>query len=96
MLSATPLNLPEAVTALLAALKDENENVRASAANALRNATQSPEAVTALLAALKDENEKVRASAANALRNATQFPEAVTALSPHSKMKMNRCAPAPL
>jgi len=68
------------ITALIAALNDQNENVRASAASALRNATNSPEAVTALIAALNDQNENVRDSAASALSNATLSTEAVTAL----------------
>ncbi len=70
----------EGVTTLLAAFKDENEKVRASAAVALSCTSIPPEAVTSLLAALKDENENVRASAAVALNRTSIPPEAVTPL----------------
>ena len=60
------------IAALVTALKDENQNVRANAASALGNATNSAEAVTALVTALKDENENVRVKAAQAIRELTK------------------------
>jgi uncharacterized protein (DUF2336 family) len=57
----------EAVTALLALLKDPSERVRSSAALALSSATHSAEVVTALLALLKDPSEIVRSRVAEAI-----------------------------
>jgi HEAT repeat protein len=58
------------VQGLLALLKDENSDVRDSAANALGNLGNGSEVVVqGLLALLKDEDWSVRYSAANALGN---------------------------
>ena len=67
--SFTKLGAPaQAVPALIAALGDANENVRANAAKALaRIGPAAVEAVPALIAALGDANENVRANAAEAL-----------------------------
>jgi HEAT repeat protein len=57
------------VASLLAALKDEDSNVRSAAASALRALKlNTPEVVAGLLAALKDKDSNVRSAAASALR----------------------------
>ncbi len=66
---------PRAVDALIVALKDKNENVRASAAGALGRIMQANASrgirdlrvIEALIAALKDQNFEVRGSAVSAL-----------------------------
>jgi len=81
--SFTKLGAPaQAVPALIAALGDANENVRANAAKALaRIGPAAVEAVPTLIAALGDANENVRANAAKALaRIGPAAVEAVPAL----------------
>jgi HEAT repeat protein len=59
----------EAVPALIAVLKDEDSELRASAATALGGiGPAAKEAVPALSVALKDKDKRVREIAASALR----------------------------
>ena len=68
--------------ALIAALKDQNANVRGGAAEALgRIRPEAKEAVPALIVALKDQNENARSAAAEALgRIGPEAKEAAPAL----------------
>jgi HEAT repeat protein len=55
---------------LIVALKDNNEDVRRSAADALgKIKSNTPESISGLIVALKDNNEDVKGSAADALGN---------------------------
>jgi HEAT repeat protein len=68
------------VTALLTALKDENENVRATAATALKNAIDSPQVIAALLAAIEDNYSQVSVKAARSLAKANSHPKVINKL----------------
>ncbi len=68
-----------ATNMLLESLKDEDANVRSSAADALGNAASTPNVVEALLNALKDDYFNVRSSAVRSLANATSNPNVVEA-----------------
>jgi len=62
------LDADVAITALIDALKDQDKEVRISAADALGNiGPEAKEALPPLIAALKDQNEMVRGQAAEAL-----------------------------
>ncbi len=62
------IGTPEALTALIAALRDSNWDVRMKAAETLGK-IGTPEAITALIEALGDSDWDVRRYAAHALRN---------------------------
>ncbi|KAI8599516.1 hypothetical protein EDD21DRAFT_339706 [Dissophora ornata] len=65
-----------AIQSLLGALKDEDTDVRESAASALGNQSTLPEsAIQSLIGALKDEDWYVRQSAASALGKQSMLPE---------------------
>ncbi|MEH2080194.1 MAG: HEAT repeat domain-containing protein, partial [Nostoc sp.] len=72
----------EVLAELLGLLKDENQNVRYSAALALGNLSNaSPQLIEALLGLLKDKSQSVRDSAAQALGNLSNAsPQVVEAL----------------
>ncbi|MBD2472408.1 HEAT repeat domain-containing protein [Nostoc sp. FACHB-145] len=60
----------DAVPALIIALKDEDTDVRSSAANALGNiGKDAKSAVPTLITLLKDKDDNVRSKAVNALGN---------------------------
>ncbi|MCY3020099.1 MAG: HEAT repeat domain-containing protein, partial [Planctomycetota bacterium] len=76
---------PDAVPALIEALKDQRPDVRAAAVSALRGAgPAAKDAVPLLIAALNDANEKVRWDAVAAL--GTIGPAAEAALAPLSAL----------
>jgi HEAT repeat protein len=66
-------NSPQAVTALINALRDTSSGVRSAAATSLGEIGQdSPQAVTALINALQDDDINVRTAAARSLGQARQ------------------------
>jgi HEAT repeat protein len=73
-----------AVSPLVIALKDEDEDVRCFAAQALRKGRRAEKAVTALIEALGDKDDEVRKNAARALTDigpkATAIPALIKAL----------------